>query len=842
MHRKEIIPVLRQHRELSEIYDSALSRHYDTSTFYGVQSITGYGSNFYSTHQSSYYETSVIKGSNAAPQFHYAGQISNKFSPGGLPPVECHSPGANRDTVSEPGSPNRTTAAGFESGSPNRTTAAGFVPFSPTNPGINDTSPSLQLSYDDQKTIELELHPKSPQSPGKGTIRLAFLRQKRHKKCSKAYGKELAAGALDLYRINQNPFYEITSKYLKHTAILPPVGRALSARYHTVDLPKETPVAIYEILDFVSIYDAAGNMQENDKLARGTWVLGTKQLHSPKRPDWLQLHGRPEDKMVYYIYINGVTKVQEHLTHIFGPVQQNSKRAIGHKHMIGLDHAIRIAEMCDDEKAQRILPELKKLYERLSTFDISKIKKTISIFPAKKPQTKLVGSGPHQCYLIFRRWTLTRHGSFSRLWFLLDRERCMNIGKAKFFRECKALGFNQCSLYLLWKYLDRDHTGTISLSEIDPVSAQSVGMFREWIVSKLSEALREVPLSSAFLLYFGVNEKGIPVQRLRKIIQEQYKGKLTPWLDLLGLSVNHIITSRDLIFFDRYKIPPYLTSQGDTQAFQVFKIYSMRRYGTSLEVWQILDVDGMMRVCWREFLKMFDEVMNTNETKDYSAGCAWRSLDRNLSGWASLQEFDYPSYKALIKFREICLKQSSSVIKYLESIEAKRSKYKIGYITASMMRNHFAELSEDEIDILMASSRKRFINTFRSLDVWDMDWEKGEETLTWKRRFSERRKSHFNLAELRIDEDSDEDEDYDCFNADGENDMDDLDMIRKVSTRSERDSGSTFDPKNITHLDVDDNRTNNINLNGVPHFSAAQNKLSISSNISVSSYVDDDDL
>merc|ERR1719265_1919989 len=62
------------------------------------------------------------------------------------------------------------------------------------------------------------------------------------------------------------------------------------------------------------------------------------------------------------------------------------------------------------------------------------------------------------------------------------------------------------------------------------------------------------------------------------------------------------ITSKDIVFLDRWNPPPYLFSRPDPVGLDNFKNALRKMFVSLLRAWkQLLDKDGTMRVSWDEF-------------------------------------------------------------------------------------------------------------------------------------------------------------------------------------------------------------------------------------------------
>jgi hypothetical protein len=102
---------------------------------------------------------------------------------------------------------------------------------------------------------------------------------------------------------------------------------------------------------------------------------------------------------------------------------------------------------------------------------------------------------------------------------------------------------------------------------------------------------------------------------------------------------------------------------------------------------------------------------------------AWRALDRVNSGWATLQDFDEPSYRAMKKFRAECIQRAESVMKLLAKIDAGQN----GFPTPEAIMSECRNMTEEEIAIVTGKRGERSIQQYRRIDAWDLDWEREDE-------------------------------------------------------------------------------------------------------------------
>merc|ERR1719247_2915253 len=85
-----------------------------------------------------------------------------------------------------------------------------------------------------------------------------------------------------------------------------------------------------------------------------------------------------------------------------------------------------------------------------------------------------------QCLEEFHEFINRRYGNTMRVWFLLDIEENMKIGEKVFIRRVLDLGFRG-NVSAMYKYVDSDRSGSISIIELDSNAAIILAGFKKFM-------------------------------------------------------------------------------------------------------------------------------------------------------------------------------------------------------------------------------------------------------------------------------------------------------------------------------------------------------------------------
>mmetsp|Transcript_39785 Transcript_39785/g.89299 ORF Transcript_39785/g.89299 Transcript_39785/m.89299 type:complete len:830 (+) Transcript_39785:55-2544(+) len=312
---------------------------------------------------------------------------------------------------------------------------------------------------------------------------------------------------------------------------------------------------------------------------------------------------------------------------------------------------------------------------------------------------------------VFRSRLLQEHGNFARAWRRsLDPDSSGSVVLVEFLQACRRINFTG-NLHRLWKLLDSDGSGTMSLSELDAPTAVVLSRFRMW-AWQLAGSCGEV-----FALFCGIRNDTTPDLPpgfhprsprlpLRSILpswattlplaarratvrarfgqankrpapchwapQHAQDGFLTldafcaclgafeyqdptgvssaQIFDLLDYSSVRILTLEDFQFLDRWSPPAWMTVPGDPEATERFFEACERRYDNRVVAWRrLFDRDQSNFVSYKEFVEACDELKFNHNLPG-----VWANIDDDMSGYLTLREIDGVADASLAIFKTWC--------------------------------------------------------------------------------------------------------------------------------------------------------------------------------------------
>jgi len=354
----------------------------------------------------------------------------------------------------------------------------------------------------------------------------------------------------------------------------------------------------------------------------------------------------------------------------------------------------------------------------------------------------------HQALVDFIRFANHKCGNPVRAWFLLDPEATMSIGEKQFARACVDIGFRG-NVGALWRYLDSDQSGHITILELDAPSAMLLADFK-LIISKRfdgqsKEAFKFLDANHGNRVFKYEFMKGMK----QLGFSSSSSARLFGMLDCHALG---FLLPEDLSFLDRWSPPPYLFARPDHQGLENLKGALRERHKTLLRAWRrALDKDATMRVSWDEFSDTCNSLLKTRvagvpETEEESAA-VWRALDQDCGGWIALREFDPESFDAVAHLKRWGEQTYGSIVGAFRELGGRNPKL----TEADLLKTGIFNEGDPKLQILIAGlnindnvnvHQKPLPNgtmtkveipylmegDVRFLDKWDLSWEDREAT------------------------------------------------------------------------------------------------------------------
>jgi hypothetical protein len=345
----------------------------------------------------------------------------------------------------------------------------------------------------------------------------------------------------------------------------------------------------------------------------------------------------------------------------------------------------------------------------------------------------------------FNRFAAHKFGNTVRAWFMLDPDGKMSIGEKQFARACDEIGFHG-NVPALWRYLDSDQSGLITILELDSSAAISL--------AELKMVIQERFHGSALECFRCMDDNGsdrlFKDEFVRSMKTFGFKGHVAS--RLFNMFDKHrlgSICSKDVIFLDRWNPPPYLFTRPDVAGLENFKHALKSMFTSLLRAWrQLLDRDGTMRVSWDEFcetcrvLQKKSAISGLPKNEAQRAGL-WRALDEDCGGWISLREFDQESFDAISTFKVWAGKTHGASATAFQALthnsagKLSEAELEKCHIEKFNMRLFIQGLNlSNNISVqswLDDKGRKQSMDVpflvekdVRFLDKWDLDWEEQE--------------------------------------------------------------------------------------------------------------------
>jgi Ca2+-binding EF-hand superfamily protein len=243
----------------------------------------------------------------------------------------------------------------------------------------------------------------------------------------------------------------------------------------------------------------------------------------------------------------------------------------------------------------------------------------------------------------FREFVIRKYGNCVRAWAtVFDRDRSGSTSRKEFMAALQEMQYPGNSI-MLWKRIDKDHSGSMSLSELAPKSSDELADFKYWARRKYGG------LKEAICMMDKSHDGKLSWPEFRQACESN--GFNNPHLKVIFAAMDvgggGTIESDEVAWLDKWDPPQFLYHDADEDMWLRMKerLLSRNRNNAILAWRRSLDKDGSMRLNYDEFLKAVKRMRL--EPPDFVAGSMWRALDDNLSGWVSFREFDEHGFNLL---------------------------------------------------------------------------------------------------------------------------------------------------------------------------------------------------
>ncbi|CAK9057862.1 unnamed protein product [Durusdinium trenchii] len=264
---------------------------------------------------------------------------------------------------------------------------------------------------------------------------------------------------------------------------------------------------------------------------------------------------------------------------------------------------------------------------------------------------------------VFLQKCREKFGSCARAWRRgIDPEGKFYVDKLTLRHFCRGQEIDKhVDLQSLWTTLDSDKDGRIGVQDISPLGAVALASFRAWCrqisgscraVWNLPELVdaRSSPQKEGSVTVLLNSERKILLRKFVECLKAlgwKCSGDQAEMLSALDYFNVGFISEADLYWLDTWEPPLFLTAQASEEAWNEIREILLEIYGTPLNAWRHLDIDGQNEVSWAEFVSGCRRVRFRGDT-----GGAWRFIDSDASGYISMEEFSPDHYNVLMSFKE----------------------------------------------------------------------------------------------------------------------------------------------------------------------------------------------
>lgn len=227
-------------------------------------------------------------------------------------------------------------------------------------------------------------------------------------------------------------------------------------------------------------------------------------------------------------------------------------------------------------------------------------------------------------------------------------------------RFCRKVDL-RVDLHDLWKAMDEDEDGFVTLEDLNVRNALALAKFVAWarsnygscaavwelpqLMNARSERKIDASWTSNKKMLTAAFAKALRELQCPVIFDAAAKPRLLASLDLYGC---HFVSRSDFEWLDLWRPPEFLLCDPDPDAWSQLKERLVNMFGHPLRAWRVLlDKNNSNHLSWSEF----KDACRTIHF-DGNAGGAWRALDVDLSGSISMREYDPESAVLLGSFKE----------------------------------------------------------------------------------------------------------------------------------------------------------------------------------------------
>eukprot|EP00930_Biecheleria_cincta_P071537 TRINITY_DN59028_c0_g1_i1.p1 TRINITY_DN59028_c0_g1~~TRINITY_DN59028_c0_g1_i1.p1 ORF type:complete len:807 (-),score=139.04 TRINITY_DN59028_c0_g1_i1:59-2479(-) len=303
---------------------------------------------------------------------------------------------------------------------------------------------------------------------------------------------------------------------------------------------------------------------------------------------------------------------------------------------------------------------------------------------------------PDACAEHLRLFLIEKTGSVLRAWInVFDNNNDQRVSKGEFSKGMRELDYHG-DVFLLFAGLDEDDSGELTLDEVDSKSSALWRDFRTWCTKNFTSAQEMLHrLSGRSLdedmrlsvelqkhefcngaIALGCPERLPDLEFLFGAMRDDrdlvLKASGLAWLAVeLKRAQKKLQAKKKSTQYQTMKSRQKISPKELLKQFDNFKTFLKKRFGNLIRAWrQALSSHDHMTLPKSQFLKAASKLGFAKESKDL-----WRALDKDDSGFASIDELDPKNAETLAHFKVWVTKHFGSVKEAFKAIDNDNTRY-----------------------------------------------------------------------------------------------------------------------------------------------------------------------
>eukprot|EP00933_Yihiella_yeosuensis_P042204 TRINITY_DN36752_c0_g1_i1.p1 TRINITY_DN36752_c0_g1~~TRINITY_DN36752_c0_g1_i1.p1 ORF type:complete len:1033 (+),score=228.36 TRINITY_DN36752_c0_g1_i1:229-3327(+) len=345
-----------------------------------------------------------------------------------------------------------------------------------------------------------------------------------------------------------------------------------------------------------------------------------------------------------------------------------------------------------------------------------------------------------------RRFLEDSTGTSLKAWLVhFDTDNDQRISKAEFCRGMRELNYKGTA-WQLFAVLDEDGSGELTLDEVDRAQAEVWHGFRTWCCTtfKSPEEMLTSIIATRATEEEGKKTSRRGIAEKLQVDQELFRSGIQKigWTlgfedllfdaldassdgsisvgDMRWLSIELARQKRKALAKSKTQVNSRVFNPADAwrtqEQFQDFKKYLKRKHGNLVRAWRVDLVTGDSMILPKtQFLKACARLGFSGQGKEL-----WKCLDKDDSGFASIDEFDLKSGEVLAYFRNFIIEKFGTVAATFNTLDqARKQKISLAKFQEAMQKLGFPHPSKKLFHILDKTGSKYIEEAdIKFLDRW----------------------------------------------------------------------------------------------------------------------------